>query len=452
MPAVTLFEVIWCRLCGVFREADAYRAIQMFMYALMMPMFNRVREKKAKAAAVFLVLLVPMIFQIYDAFWFYHSIYCDYAVGVLVFYCAFEIWKARKITAYHVFVLSLSLTVMVCAKMTAMACLPMILLLYVMKRLADPERRSYGRKRFVAYLPLVAVPVGVWFAFNRFVDVYVPNTGHRQSYDSLRLSSVLEVFGSAENSSIPYLETVRRTFLRDLFTRNVLLNGSYAVALGFIFVLFLILMQRQKERQSRTAVCLAGVWTLFCGIGYALLMYFLYATAFPEGEAVRLASYERYMDSFLVTVIYLLIAVYYESETWKRHRKGFYVIVLALAADLFFLHINTFSQMLPGNLRHEEETTAPFREPAMRVAEHTEEDARIFYVIRGDNYWHLIHYLYYCSPRPYGGGNIGPAMNENDSTFQHLTIEEFKEAVGQCDYFFCGELVWTFMEAYRDAF
>ena len=104
VPASTLFEVIWCRLSGRFVEADAYRAIQMVMFAMMLPMFEcfaptlqegaagSVRQAVRRAflgrgrqlAAVFFVLLLPLLFSAYDT-QFYHSVYIDYFLGVVFF-------------------------------------------------------------------------------------------------------------------------------------------------------------------------------------------------------------------------------------------------------------------------------------------------------------------------------------------------------------------------------
>lgn len=37
VPAITLFETLWCKLSLRYSEADAYRAIQIFMYDLFFP-------------------------------------------------------------------------------------------------------------------------------------------------------------------------------------------------------------------------------------------------------------------------------------------------------------------------------------------------------------------------------------------------------------------------------
>ena len=44
VPAITLFETIWCKLSFRYNKADAYRAIQIFMFSLMMPMFDKLNE------------------------------------------------------------------------------------------------------------------------------------------------------------------------------------------------------------------------------------------------------------------------------------------------------------------------------------------------------------------------------------------------------------------------
>lgn len=103
VPGITLFEVIWCKLNGRYAEADVYRAIQIFMFSLLMPMFEGISEyieeniyistntiknikyRLFQLVAVIIVMLIPLVFSVSNAFCFYHSIYCDVAVGIVFF-------------------------------------------------------------------------------------------------------------------------------------------------------------------------------------------------------------------------------------------------------------------------------------------------------------------------------------------------------------------------------
>lgn len=93
VPFTTLFEYIWCRLSHRYQEADLYRAMQMLMFSMILPVFRiwtdaSDRRKSYRAVlitGIILVLLLPFCFRANDGFRFYHSIYCDYISGVFLF-------------------------------------------------------------------------------------------------------------------------------------------------------------------------------------------------------------------------------------------------------------------------------------------------------------------------------------------------------------------------------
>ncbi len=472
VPAVTLFEALWIQLCGQYTEPDVYRAIQMLMFIMMLPMFRAFEREPADAsccftsdqgmgenrhenialsAAVLAVLLLPFIFNTSNAFLFYHSIYCDYISGILLFYCMVVACTDEGSACYRIVLFTLALTVMVLTKMTLMVFLPAVFLFYLIRELGIRKERPAGKTVACLVFP-AAVPIGLWFAFNKFVDQYVPNTGSIQSYDGMKISSVLEVFKSSAESSIPYLEDVRRIFIDAVLFQDVLLHGSYTVTIACIVVIMLAVSLLVKDRKVKKTAYLATLWTLLTGIFYALVMYFLYETAFSEREARYLASYERYMNTFTVCVSMLLLYLFYSTGLWKKYRKVLPAAVLAVSSFvLIFGHVSAFSQVAPGFLTHDMEKTRSLREIAGQINT-VPEGASIYELTRGENGWILVQLRYYCAPRALDGGSIGKKMYDGDVFTRDLTIEQFVKEAGKHDYLYVNSVDAPFMEQYSTAF
>lgn len=145
------------------------------------------------------------------------------------------------------------------------------------------------------------------------------------------------------------------------------------------------------------------------------------------------------MNSFVITILFFLLATYYDSDIWKKHIKGYYVLLTFLITDLAFLHINAFDQVLPGNIMRDKEKVSVYTNNADVIIENTNDDSSIYIVKRGDNGDFLWHQRYYCNPRTIGGGSIGPMVDEGDIWSSDLTIEEFVSIVENYDYiYFCG--------------
>ena len=472
VPAATLFEVLWIQLCGQYTEPDVYRAIQMLMFIMLLPMFRAFEREPADASsriisgqgtggnlygkfafsvAVLAVLLVPFIFNTSNAFRFYHSIYCDYISGVLLFYCMMAACSDEGSAGYRLAIFTLALTIMVLTKMTLMVFLPAVVLFFLIRELWIRKERPAGNAMAFWLIP-VTIPTGIWYSFNKFVDQYVENTGNLSSYDGMKISSVLEVFKSSAESSIPYLEDVRRIFTDAVFSRDVLLHGSYAAVIGSIAVIMLIVAWLIKNQQEKKTVYLITLWTVLTGIFYALVMYFLYETAFDEREARNLASYERYMNTFTVCAVMLAMYLFYTAGLWKKYRKVLPVVALALVSFvLLFGHVGAFFQVVPGFLTHDREQTKVLREMAEQINT-VPEGARIYELTRGENGWILVQLRYYCAPRALAGGSIGRKLYDGDAFTRNLTVHDFVKEAGGYDYLYVNSVDAPFMEQYSTAF
>lgn len=86
------------------------------------------------------------------------------------------------------------------------------------------------------------------------------------------------------------------------------------------------------------------------------------------------------MNSFVITILFFLLATYYDSDIWKKHIKGYYVLLTFLITDLAFLHINAFDQVLPGNIMRDKEKVSVYTNNADVIIENTNDDSSIYIV------------------------------------------------------------------------
>ena len=470
VPAMTLFETIWCKISFRYLEADVYRAMQVFMFSLLMPMLEKISEYSAKRiaelgkgsalkyraaqlGAMFLVLFVPLLFRTIDGFAFYHTIYCDIAVALIFFWCVYEAYKEPDDKIYQFISLTIAVTVLVLTKMIAMAFLPLIFGVLIVRILLLSKSKMKAIY-WALMVPLIGMPVAFWMWFNKFSDKFIVHSGEIQSYDGMSLSQIAEAFGDPAKSSIPYLSVVRESYLKAIFTRNILAFGSYALILILITALFFVMAIFIKDRPEKKKTIAAGIWTILSGIYYAFLMYFMYCTNFEEYEARRLASFERYMNTFIIVALFLLLAVYFESELWKpkKMRTIPVVAVAVIFAGVVAFYPEGVVQVLPGFVTGDQRSMAVFTNGAEVIESNTGDDAAVYIVVRGDNGDYLRHQEYYCGPRTIGGGSIGPVMYDGDIWSEDLTVEEFIEDLEGFDYIYFSEVDDVFTQKYSGAF
>lgn len=490
VPATTLFEVIWCRLSGRFLEADAYRAIQMVMFAMMLPMFNSFAPEPQEGAAggmwqalkrafsgrgrqlaaVFFVMLLPLLFRAGDA-GFYHSIYIDFFLGVVFFYCGMQVWLDGESKVYQAMVLALGFATLLLTKQTGIILLPLVFVLYVLKLtlfdVRDVGVQSVARLSAIACAVAIA-PVLLWYLFTAFVEAHVPShcaasesaalcsdTGANiQSYSGFRSERVLEALKSPKHSSIVRLKEFQETFVNAIFfARGILLHGSFIPVAIFISLLVFMLAHAQKDTALRRRIRVVGYFIALSALAYIAQMYMLYAVVFPVHEYLLLACYERYMSTFVFAAMLLAVYIYYDSGAWEKHLTGCHVTLVLVFSYLLLFHATSFSQALPGSLTHDRRKVAVCEYAATRIMEVTPEHAKV-YIIKRERMWPLfkVALTFYASPRTVHIANIGPSINTKTNNSVDLSPEQLHSVLKNYEYLYFETLDDKFIDKYSVIF
>ena len=460
VPAITIFEYIYCKIGGDLSEADSYRAIQIFGFSMMMLFFESIYsifstyKKSVKYVAVSIMLflcplIMPFIFCQKDGFRFYHSIYCDFILGLFFAYLLIEAYKTYSDFSYQCFVLTIGFTGFILSKMMAIAMFPMAVVLLIATRAIT---KSLSKKNIYKYILMLGFPLIIWQWFNSYIKNYVSTDESIQSYGNISFSMLKDVFGNATDSSITFIVTLRENYINALIDRNILMNGSYVAVLLILVIVLLELWYFTKDKEKKNKTLVASICILLFGIGYAILMYFLYAVCFGEYEATILASYERYMNSFMLGAIFLALFVYYDSKLWDVNKRLFNKLFIGLVIYVFIFNADNVTQILPGTLTNDAALYEEFEENANVIMESTPVGAKIFIMKRGDNGFAKYIETYYCNGRLIEGYPVGTPMYEGDIYTQDISWEEFVNVISDYDYIYFYSVDDDFIIKYSEAF
>lgn len=484
VPAITLFETIWIKLGFRFKEKDAYVALQVFMFSMLMPMFEKfadyLERKKTEndditkkinsflfqISPVIIALLIPLILN--ENNWgscFYHSIYCDIPSGILLFWCVYQILRDYDSEQYRCMIVTLGAIVFVLSKMINVAFLPFIGFLYLYKLMINCNTGTkkvlggwkYSKKRLLYLIISIVIPGASLLFFNKFVKLCTDYHDKLQSFDLSKILLLKDVFGNSKNSSISLLSETRDLYIDALIHRDVLIHGSYIYVVVIITIIFFILAHFLINPAQKKLTVFIGCWSFIYGIFYALLMYFLYCTSFPDKQKQYLNSYERYMNEYIIMLMFLLLAVYFDSEIWKRNVKGVFYFSFFLYAYISIIHGSALDQVMPGFIVHADNQIIDARDEAKIFNKNTLDDSRIV-VIRRENetgskkniYKHRLNY--YCLPRTVNIESPGSTMGESDDYSKDISNEEFLDILKQYDYVYFKKVDDVFKDKYSSVF
>ena len=493
VPAATLFEVIWCRLSGRFLEADAYRAIQMVMFAMMLPMFNSfapqawegaepagIRQnlrwafsgRGRQLASVFFVMLLPLLLS-KAAPRFYHTIYVDLFLGVVFFYCTMLAWRDNESKGYQALVLALGFAILLLTKQNGIVLLPLVFMLYVAKLALFSARRTgvrHNTKLFAMACATAFASVLLWGSFNIFVDTHVSyceidrglcasSDANIQSYSGFRGARLFESLKKPEHSSIERLGEFQNKFVRAIFYERPILNlphGAFISVAIIISVFVFALAQTRLRVEQRRKIRLAGYFIAASALAYIVQMYLLYVVAFPLNDYVVLASYERYMGTFILSVTLFAVCLYYDSVAWEKHIAASYVAPVLLLGYLLFSQPAAFRQVLPGMAGNYHSFISVWgRFAACRLAAAVPENAKTYAIFRSGGLEDFRPgFSFFSHPRTVSVSSIGPDIELGSWTVasDNLPPEQLYDRLKNFDYLYFIALDDSFVNKYSAIF
>lgn len=445
VPAITVFETLYCKLSSRFNEADSYRGIQLLQMAMVLPIafsgFTHSDKFKNKILSIGSKLLIiiglPLLFS---SPLYYHTIYQDLIFGILIFYSMWIVFTEEN-GKYKSFILALALSMLVLSKMAAMAFLPMIVIFYLVYSLLF-EKDSLANKVISSIIVLV-VPVFLWIGCNKYIDLYVANSGGGQSYDGISIDTVIGII--THNGAVSYQNIVETRYFSAIVNEGIIGNASYLVVI-LILVIVLGAFAYALDGIERRKVLLIDLWIMLAGITYALLMWILYLTSFSEYEAMNLASFNRYMETYLLAALFIAVGafVYFSKEKMQT-----WIVVLAVIVLQNVIFFVDFTQLLPGTITGEK--TAYEGETNLLLRE-TNEDDSICIVMGGDDLTGPVAMRYRCFPRRFSSIRPGKPNSDKDVWSEDLSVSELVERLESYDYVYFWNIDEKFINKYSDAF
>lgn len=456
-PAFSLFEYLWCFLCGGYREAFLYRALQTFCLSLALPFAFRQDGKQGRGfvplfcAAV--LLAAASIFSV--EFDFFRMAYIDVPVSFLFAYLAASFFFDRDICPWTILKYSAGLSFLLIAKqITVMmwgffliyALFAIILrILRLRKNASDSDVRREVLRAGAFLAAVVVIPVMFYLSWGN----YVRASGIKGQFDGGRItaSRFIDIAKNSDKDSFRHTSLVNylsAAVSRPLFkARNDL--GSNILPAVFLCIFACIMLDLFRDGKKSAAmifgvfvssivlcflssfipfaflpVCLIALSAFFAlslrtsddceknerllfsssfalfSILYFAAMMLSYVFCFEEVEGPRLASFERYMSSWPAAMFYAFFMISAGAGTLIG--RGVKYMGMFAALSLFMISFfGTLSFRLPVSYSS---ITDAYRADADSIMKKTPENSSVFFVAQ-DGGLSLFSISYLASPRKF---------------------------------------------------
>ncbi|MBQ9334750.1 MAG: hypothetical protein IJS12_10500 [Lachnospiraceae bacterium] len=452
VPAVSVFEAIWCRLSFQYSEPNAYRGIQMLAASMMIPIcLSPNTGKKVKPAEIvgiicrFIIVFGIPILYVSD---FYHTLYQDLLLGIIVAYCIYTVLSESP----NYGILFIALCMLALSKMTALAFIPMIVIFYGVYTCCNNQT---GKLRVILRcLVMTGIPIVPWIIYNSYMRRYLPYIG-AQSYDSISLTDIVGVI--THNGIIPYQTDVEQTYFTYLGTYGVVDKAPYIVLLTILMAVLYIWSWFVDDHSTKFTIRLTTLWIFLAGIAYVIMMYVLYLTQFSEYEARQLASYGRYMSTYLLAAT-MIGASLFTLYTPLEKLSPALSLTAVLSLTISIAGLGSLDQIMPGFVEFGGIASADktkFGSEIDFIIDNIDAGSSIYILNRGlmgDNTATLSYYLTpdydicnsYASP--------GSPAYEGEIYSQPTTVQELFDRLSSYDYLLIAYVDDIFMQEYSDIF
>ncbi len=302
-PGIGLFQYFVERF-GDWNEADLFWAYQLVIISLFIPFMASLTWRRAGRLA----LILPIIFIVPNLFFpSTQLIIIDPVLGLLFGYCLALVYtndSSRRVSTLH---LTAALAMLVLTKDSG----AFFAIVVLVGLLAQQLRRREGgsiRKSIPAVLIAIGIPaLGVAVAYGSWkAIVSVLHADPQLSASNINLLQL--VFGPARSYWPEVVASFRLAFLREpLIESHRLELSAVSLLLACAVVLVLLEFWRQRRwglpRDFSTAIIVS-----VGAVVYTVGLLVLYLFKFTDYEALRLASFVRYLSTYWAGIVMLIAA------------------------------------------------------------------------------------------------------------------------------------------------
>lgn len=439
-PAMSLFQYFFMKIGNNYIESNLYIAYQLFFVSLIMPFISKSKKVFDSIIILIAMLLVPIIVNSS----FYTTIYIDSILGLLFGYLLSTI-MLNSYDKHQVLTISLSLFTLVLLKdvgmFLAIIALMMIIvdLIFVKKKITFKNNFFSKNKKYIVIIVtgIVAVLLAKlsWNLDIKINDAYV-SFGNK--------ITVKEILNFLTFNNLGYRGVVISNFLKNLYTKNIVTSvvNLNTITMSLITAIILILVLSKQKNNSYYTGCIFGGLIIYI-IGLA----FIYCFKFSEYEAIRLASYSRYIAIYLSAILFVIIALV------TYHYKPSLVLLLVM---LLFIPYGSLYTLI-SSINESKTIREPYESAVKELSNIIDGNDKVYIISQnttGFDYWVLKYSLRPNEINKPNTWSIGEKYGTEDIWTAEYTKEEWMELLikDNYDYVYIYKCDDQFIKQYSELF
>lgn len=471
-PIFQIWESFWCFLCLGFKEPCLYKALQTACLAFFLPIFTN----SSKRNIIYFLLCPICLISICNTIPledgnFGTSIYLDAPIALLSAYCVYLLIKDKinndELDLFSKIQIISSLSFLVITKQIGIFFYLISICIFIISKLFTSKNRI---KAISILLITIILPTGFFLSWKLFSK----NSTSQFNVQKIQLNEIPTIIkGQDKNFSTKhqiYLNFKKAIDNQDLALKTVIPNFNFLVisiillisifiytnieqqnvklskifiilsflillfqkityftGLNIIFGLFLLLIS-SKEEKLKSNITYSILY--LGGYAYYIAIMILYFFCFVAYESLRLASFIRYMNTYLLFLLAITAMIFFQKITYSKKTE------LNLAIFLVFIAIfNIVRGEINIKIPYKNTSiTNRYLEDSKIIESNTKEDDKIYIISQKNDGSSFFTLSYLTSPRKYNMDNFSIGKSEGDIFTKDISIPELSKFLIEENY------------------
>ncbi len=490
-PIFQIWESFWCFLCFGFKESCLYKALQTACLSFFLPIFTN----NSKRNFIYFLLCPICLISICNTIPledgnFCDTIYLDAPISLLSAYCIYLVFYHKIYDEFVLFTkiqIIFSLSFLLLTKQIGIFFYLVSIVIFIISNIFNKKNII---KTTALILTIIIIPIGFFLSWKLFSK----NSTSQFNLQQIQASSISKIIkGKDKNFSTQhqiYANFKNAIDTRDLAKRTIIPNFhffgisiillisififinieqknlkiykifiiasflvilfqkiTYFTGLNIIFGLFLLLISLKENKLKNN--CFSAILYL-SGFGYAFAIMILYFFCFVPYESLRLASFTRYMNTYLLFLLSITSMLLLEKiENSKKIQLN--LIILLGFITLFNIVRGEINIRIPYK---NNSITNRYLEDSKIIESKTKENDRIYIISQKNDGSSFFTLSYLTSPRKYNMDNFSIGKSEGDIFTKDISIIELSKFLieGNYKYLYIQKIDENFIINYATMF
>lgn len=424
-PALALWQYFVSKCYGSYSESAVYMATGWFIASMCMPLVGRFSLRKwwGALASAFALLCLPLIFYR----WYIVLLYVDPFQGVMLGYILlFDYLNGERGLFYKLHMFA-ALAVLCLVKSNGLYLAVVALGIIVVSDICKKRVKD----QMAVWLVMFA---GILFGKYSWT-LYLNLTGFQAAWNTGSIS-MQSIIGLATGNMQLYQKQSILNFIDALSEYGFggcafsMYIPTWLAVFSLVFLFNIYMGREEKKKQSYVLM-----WGMLLGfVIYAVGLMVLYIFIYTEGEAVSLASFDRYMGTFLVAMVMVVAGV--TVDTFAGEDKAALGTGIVICAMSFFLPL-TYIYDITLYAPMECKKSRNYREEHLQVEQYKDildyTAHKVMYISQEDNGIDKMMLKYMMTPVPTDATgrawSLGGPYSDSDNYSANFTAEDLRNYI-----------------------